>query len=48
VLEPYARSAATLSAGERVVTSQRLMQAASDILLGWQRIRGLDGLERDY
>jgi uncharacterized protein (DUF2252 family) len=36
------------SAGERVVRGKRLMQAPSDILLGWQRIRGMDGLERDY
>jgi hypothetical protein len=34
--------------GERVVAGQRLLQAASDIFLGWQRIKGLDGLERDY
>jgi len=34
--------------GERVVAGQRLMQAASDIFLGWQRIRGLDGRTRDY
>jgi predicted alpha/beta hydrolase len=27
---------------------QRLMQAATDIFLGWQRIKGLDGLPRDY
>jgi hypothetical protein len=27
---------------------QRLMQAASDIFLGWQRIKGFDGLTRDY
>ncbi len=27
---------------------QRLMQAATDIFLGWQRIRGLDGVPRDY
>jgi thiamine monophosphate kinase len=24
------------------------MQAATDIFLGWQRIRGLDGVTRDY
>ena len=24
------------------------MQAATDIFLGWQRIKGLDGLTRDY
>ncbi len=34
--------------GERVVAGQRLMQAATDIFLGWQRIRGLDGVSRDY
>ncbi len=34
--------------GERVVTGQRLMQGATDIFLGWQRIRGLDGVTRDY
>jgi len=27
---------------------QRLMQAATDIFLGWQRIKGLDGVTRDY
>ena len=34
--------------GERVVAGQRLMQAASDLFLGWQRITGLDGHTRDY
>ncbi len=34
--------------GERVVAGQRLMQAATDIFLGWQRIRGMDGVTRDY
>ena len=34
--------------GQRVVMGQRLMQAATDIFLGWQRIKGLDGLTRDY
>src|SRR5262249_37274671 len=34
--------------GERVVVGQRLMQGASDIFLGWQRINGLDGRTRDY
>ncbi len=34
--------------GERVVNGQRLMQAATDIFLGWQRVRGLDGVSRDY
>jgi hypothetical protein len=34
--------------GQRVVAGQRLMQAATDIFLGWQRIRGFDGVQRDY
>ena len=34
--------------GQRVVEGQRLMQAASDIFLGWQRIEGLDGVRRDF
>jgi uncharacterized protein (DUF2252 family) len=34
--------------GERVIAGQRLMQAATDIFLGWQCIRGLDGVARDY
>ena len=34
--------------GERVVNGQRLMQAASDIFLGWQRFAGLDGTNRDF
>ena len=34
--------------GERVVRGQRLMQAASDIFLGWQRVVGVDGVERDF
>ncbi|TCC49174.1 DUF2252 domain-containing protein [Kribbella capetownensis] len=34
--------------GERVVLGQRLMQAASDIFLGWQRLEGIDGQTRDF
>ncbi|MFC4031341.1 DUF2252 domain-containing protein [Streptomyces polygonati] len=34
--------------GERVVAGQRLMQATSDIFLGWQRTEGIDGRERDF
>jgi hypothetical protein len=33
--------------GERVVAGQRLMQAASDIFLGWLRAEAADG-EQDY
>ncbi|WP_405810457.1 DUF2252 domain-containing protein [Streptomyces sp. NBC_00210] len=34
--------------GERVVSGQRLMQAASDIFLGWERVEGIDGKQRDF
>jgi uncharacterized protein (DUF2252 family) len=35
--------------GERVVSGQRLMQASSDIFLGWLHFQsGLDGQPRDY
>jgi uncharacterized protein (DUF2252 family) len=34
--------------GQRVVAGQRLMQQASDIFLGWQRVTGEDGVERDF
>ncbi|HYN71759.1 MAG TPA: DUF2252 family protein, partial [Nakamurella sp.] len=34
--------------GERVVHGQRLTQMTSDIFLGWQRVSGIDGVERDF
>ncbi|MEY9837985.1 DUF2252 domain-containing protein [Streptacidiphilus sp. EB103A] len=34
--------------GQRVVAGQRLMQASSDILLGWERAKGMDGQTRDF
>ena len=34
--------------GQRVVEGQRLMQASSDIFLGWTRIEGVDGRSRDF
>ncbi|WP_328669080.1 DUF2252 domain-containing protein [Streptomyces sp. NBC_00328] len=34
--------------GERVVAGQRLMQAASDMFLGWERVDGVDGKRRDF
>jgi uncharacterized protein (DUF2252 family) len=34
--------------GERVVAGQHLMQASSDIFLGWEHVTGLDGVERDF
>ncbi len=43
VLEPYAGASTAASAGQRVVSGQRLMQAASDIFLGW--VKGRDDLD---
>jgi hypothetical protein len=34
--------------GERVVHGQHLMQASSDIFLGWDRAEGIDGVKRDF
>ena len=49
VLEQFAKKSQYENHGERVVTGQRLMQATSDIFLGWLHSqRGLDGLERDF
>ncbi len=48
VLEPYAESSAFENQGERVVQGQRLTQAASDILLGWVKVKGIDGKQRDF
>jgi len=48
VLEPFAGSSQFKNHGHRVVAGQRLMQAASDVLLGWLRVRGIDGKQRDF
>jgi uncharacterized protein (DUF2252 family) len=48
VLERSAGKSAYPHHGQRVVMGQRLMQAATDIFLGWIRIKGLDGVARDY
>ena len=37
VLERFTRRSPFANHGERVVAGQRLMQAASDIFLGWER-----------
>ena len=34
--------------GARVVAGQHLMQASSDIFLGWEKVVGLDGVTRDF
>ena len=48
VLEPFTGHALEVSNGERVVNGQHLMQATSDIFLGWTSVVGFDGVERDY
>ena len=48
VLEPYLGRSRYRQHGQRVVVGLRLMQAASDIMLGWLRIPGVDGAERDF
>jgi len=49
VLEEFVEPSEFDNHGERVVTGQRLMQATSDIFLGWLHVEdGLDGRERDF
>ncbi|HEY8042773.1 MAG TPA: DUF2252 domain-containing protein [Streptosporangiaceae bacterium] len=48
VLARFTGASRYVNQGERVVNGQRLMQAASDIFLGWQRVTGLDGKTRDF
>ena len=48
VLEPFLSKSVYGNHGQRVVEGQRLMQASSDIFLGWQRTVGPDGVEQDY
>ena len=48
VLEPYVGASEFGNHGERVVEGQWLMQAASDILLGWLPATAWDGGERDF
>jgi uncharacterized protein (DUF2252 family) len=48
VLEPYVGASDFKNHGERVVEGQWLMQAASDILLGWLPALGFDGKNRDF
>jgi len=48
VLEQFLGVSEFSNHGERVVAGQRLMQASSDIFLGWQKTNGIDGIDRDY
>jgi hypothetical protein len=48
VLEAFVGASEYDNCGQRVVVGQRLMQAVSDIFLGWVRTIGLDGHEHDF
>lgn len=48
VLAAYAGASEYPTQGQRVVAGQRLMQAASDIFLGWEHVHAPDGQERDF
>jgi uncharacterized protein (DUF2252 family) len=48
VLEEFLPASEFDNHGERVVVGQRMMQASSDIFLGWVRVDGLDGKVRDF
>jgi uncharacterized protein (DUF2252 family) len=48
VLEAFAGRTRLQNHGERVVAGQQLLQASSDVFLGWTRIPALDGAARDF
>jgi uncharacterized protein (DUF2252 family) len=48
VLSGFAGKSEYDNQGERVVAGQHLMQAISDIFLGWQRTTGPDAVTRDF
>jgi uncharacterized protein (DUF2252 family) len=49
VLSRFVGASKYANQGQRVVAGQRLMQASSDIFLGWQHIQaGADGQARDF
>jgi len=49
VLEPFLGRSEYSNSGQRVVAGQRLIQAASDLFLGWQHVpKARDGQRRDF
>lgn len=48
VLEPYLGASVFENAGQRVVEGQRMIQATSDVFLGWARWQGEDGHQIDF
>jgi uncharacterized protein (DUF2252 family) len=48
VLEAFVGRSRLQNHGERVVAGQQLLQASSDVFLGWTRVPALDGAARDF
>jgi uncharacterized protein (DUF2252 family) len=48
VLEPFLGKSHYAQHGERIVAGQRKMQAAADVMLGWERIETIDGQTKDF
>jgi uncharacterized protein (DUF2252 family) len=48
VLAPFVGKSQYTNQGERVVAGQHLMQASSDIFLGWDQVEGIDEVKRDF
>jgi hypothetical protein len=48
VLEPFARRSSFRKHGRRVVEGQRILQPASDVLLGWTSATDPDGSAHDF
>jgi uncharacterized protein (DUF2252 family) len=48
VLAEFVGGSRYTNQGERVVAGQHLMQASSDIFLGWDQVEGIDGVQRDF
>ena len=48
VVERFVGGSTFTNSGRRVVEGQRLLQAASDVFLGWCRVQGIDGRTRDF
>ncbi len=48
VLEEFVGASEFENCARRVVVGQRLMQTVGDIFLGWVRVKGFDGVTRDF
>ncbi len=48
VLEDFLGKSRFAQHGQRIVVGQRMMQAAGDIMLGWERIEAIDGETKDF